>query len=181
MSFGAPELRFRHFGMLARDPSSGAILDDPVEDPVEDPPCSDSLIAHSTPSSLGIARVYVVDVSSHLHRLAVRSADRLAYRAQALRSEIRELDLQICALLASTAPSTLGIFAMGPDTTAALLVAISDDADRLRSEAPSLVCVASLPSPPPPAGLCATACTGAETDQRTERCTSPSSFGCAGA
>jgi transposase len=56
------------------------------------------------------------------------------HRAQALRSEIRELDRQICALLAARAPSTLGIFAMGPDT-AALLVVIGDNPDRIRSEA----------------------------------------------
>ncbi len=65
-------------------------------------------------------------------KAALRS---IAHRAQALRSEIRELDLQICALLAARAPSTLGIFAIGPDTTAALLVAIGDNPDRLRSEA----------------------------------------------
>ncbi len=59
----------------------------------------------------------------------------IARRAQALRSEIRELDIQIRALLAATAPATLGLFAMGPDTTADLLVAIGDNPDRLRSEA----------------------------------------------
>ena len=109
-------------------------------------------------------------------KAALRS---IAHRAQALRSEIRQLDLQIRELLAATAPATLGIFAMGPDTTAALLVAIGDNPDRLRSEAAFARLAVSLPFPPPRARPCATACTGAETDQRIGRCTSPSSFACA--
>ena len=58
----------------------------------------------------------------------------VARRAQSLRAEIHLLDQQIGVLLAATAPSTLAVFAMGPDTTAALLVTIGDNPDRLRSE-----------------------------------------------
>lgn len=67
---------------------------------------------------------------------ATKSALRsIAVRAQHLRHEIKSLDRQIRTLLAATAPSTLDVFAMGPDTTAALLVAIGDNPDRLRSDA----------------------------------------------
>ena len=64
-------------------------------------------------------------------KAALRS---VAQRARALRDEIRVLDAQTKALLAATAPTTLAVFAMGPDTTAALLVTIGDNPDRLRSE-----------------------------------------------
>ena len=73
-----------------------------------------------------------LDDPTQATKAALRS---IAHRAQALRLEIRDLDVQIRELLAATAPATLGIFAMGPDTTAALLVAIGDNPDRLRSEA----------------------------------------------
>lgn len=59
----------------------------------------------------------------------------IALRARALADETTTLDNQIQALLAATAPKTLSVFAMGPDTTAALLVAAGDNPDRLRSEA----------------------------------------------
>lgn len=58
----------------------------------------------------------------------------IARRARSLRDEIHLLDQQIGVLLAATAPRTLAVFAMGPDTTAALLVTIGDNPDRLRSE-----------------------------------------------
>lgn len=64
-------------------------------------------------------------------KAALRS---IAARARALREEIKTLDGQIEALLEATAPTTLAVFAMGPDTTAALLVTVGDNPDRLRSE-----------------------------------------------
>jgi len=64
-------------------------------------------------------------------KAALRS---IAQRARALREEIDALDAQIQALLATTAPATFAVFAMGPDTTAALLVTVGDNPDRLRSE-----------------------------------------------
>lgn len=68
----------------------------------------------------------------HATKAALRS---IAKRAQHLRDEIRLLDDQIDELLAQTAPTTLAVFGMGPDTTAALLVTAGDNPDRLRSEA----------------------------------------------
>lgn len=65
-------------------------------------------------------------------KAALRS---IAQRAQALRHEIAALDRQLLELVRATAPATLDAFAMGPDTTAALLVTIGDNPDRLRSEA----------------------------------------------
>jgi transposase len=77
----------------------------------------------------------------HLDRLddptqATKAALRsIALRARTLRDEIKALDRQIHQLLTATAPATLDVFAMGPDTTAALLVSVGDNPDRLRSEA----------------------------------------------
>ena len=72
----------------------------------------------------------------------------VAQRAQSLRDEIHLLDQQIGVLLAATAPSTLAVFAMGTDTTTALLVTIGDNPDRLRSEKPfaHLCGVAPIPA-----------------------------------
>ena len=64
-------------------------------------------------------------------KAALRS---IAQRARALREEIKTLDAQIQALLAVTAPATLEVFAIGPDTAAALLITVGDNPDRLRSE-----------------------------------------------
>ena len=55
-------------------------------------------------------------------KAALRS---IAQRARSLRDEIKALDKQILALLAATAPATLAVFAMGPDTAAALLVTVA--------------------------------------------------------
>lgn len=64
-------------------------------------------------------------------KAALRS---VALRARSLREEIKVLDAQLSALVAATAPSTLAVFAMGPDTASALLVTVGDNPDRLRSE-----------------------------------------------
>jgi transposase len=79
-------------------------------------------------------------------KLALRS---VAARAQALHDEVVQLDHQLAQLVATTAPATSGVFAMGVDTTSALLVAIGDNPDRLRSEAAfSRLCgVAPIPAP----------------------------------
>jgi transposase len=63
---------------------------------------------------------------------ALRSSAR---RADALGREARELASQLSALTAAAAPNTSAVFALGPDTAAALLVAAGDNPDRLRSEA----------------------------------------------
>jgi transposase len=76
--------------------------------------------------------------SSRLHdpEQATKAALRsVAGRAKALRDEIRVLDAQLAELIARAAPATSATFAMGPDTTSALLVTIGDNPERLRSEA----------------------------------------------
>lgn len=59
----------------------------------------------------------------------------IALRAKHLREEIQWLDRQLAELVAAVAPTTFSTFAMGVDTTSALLVTIGDNPDRLRSEA----------------------------------------------
>lgn len=61
-------------------------------------------------------------------KLALRS---VAQRAAALAVEARQLNRQ---LTARAAPATSAVFALGPDTTSALLISIGDNPDRLRSE-----------------------------------------------
>jgi transposase len=72
----------------------------------------------------------------------------VAGRAKGLREEIQVLDRQLERLVAEVAPETRATFAMGVDTTSALLVAIGDNPDRLRSEAAfSRLCgVAPIPA-----------------------------------
>lgn len=65
-------------------------------------------------------------------KAALRS---IATRADALALEARVLERQLDTLTRDAAPATSAIFGLGPDTTAALLVAIGDNPDRLRSEA----------------------------------------------
>jgi hypothetical protein len=64
-------------------------------------------------------------------KLALRS---VAQRADALAIEARQLNRQLAALTERAAPAMSGVFALGPDTTSALLVSIGDNPDRLRSE-----------------------------------------------
>jgi transposase len=63
------------------------------------------------------------------------SLSSLAHRIQALDVEIAELDEKIESLLVATAPDLLGLFGVGPDTAATLLVAAGDNPERLHSEA----------------------------------------------
>lgn len=65
-------------------------------------------------------------------KTALRS---IAARARALTLETRALKAQLDALTVRVAPATSAIFGLGPDTVSALLVAIGDNPDRLRSEA----------------------------------------------
>jgi len=63
------------------------------------------------------------------------SLSSLAHRIQALDEETAQLDERIESLLVATAPELLGLFGVGPDTAAALLVAAGDNPERLHSEA----------------------------------------------
>jgi transposase len=65
-------------------------------------------------------------------KAALRS---IALRAKGLREELQALDDQLAQLVIEVAPATSATFAMGLDTTSALLVVIGDNPDRLRSEA----------------------------------------------
>jgi len=65
-------------------------------------------------------------------KLSLRS---IATRARALSAEAPALKKQLDALTVAAAPATSAIFGLGPDTVSALLVAIGDNPDRLRSEA----------------------------------------------
>jgi transposase len=59
----------------------------------------------------------------------------LGHRVQGLDDELESLDARIEALLAGLCPELLGLFGVGPDTAAALVVCAGDNAERLHSEA----------------------------------------------
>jgi transposase len=65
-------------------------------------------------------------------RLALRSVAR---RHRALSEEIAELEAQIEQVAREAAPELVALDGVGPDTAAALLVAVGDNPDRLKSEA----------------------------------------------
>ncbi len=65
-------------------------------------------------------------------KLSLRS---IATRARALDAEAHALKRQLDALTSAAAPATTAVFGLGPDTVSALLIAIGDNPDRLRSEA----------------------------------------------
>jgi transposase len=58
----------------------------------------------------------------------------LARRIEHLNAEIKGLDAILAELVHDTAPSLVGLFGVGTDTAATLLVAAGDNPDRLRSE-----------------------------------------------
>ena len=58
----------------------------------------------------------------------------LARRIQMLNSEIKGLDSMLTELVANTAPSLVGLYGIGTDTAATLLVDAGDNPDRLHSE-----------------------------------------------
>jgi transposase len=59
----------------------------------------------------------------------------IALRVQHLNVEIRSLRTQLDELTRFAAPAASAVFGLGPDTVAALLIAVGDNPDRLRSEA----------------------------------------------
>jgi len=62
---------------------------------------------------------------------AIRSLDR---RHQQLTEEIRDLDQHLTRLVSQAAPQLLDVKGLGPLTCAALLVAVGDHPERMRSE-----------------------------------------------
>ncbi len=65
-------------------------------------------------------------------KYALRS---LARRYRQLGKEIRELQTELERLIRTTAPALVGVFGVGPDTAATLLIAAGSNPQRLRSEA----------------------------------------------
>ena len=76
------------------------------------------------------------------------SALTLARRAQVLAGEIDELDALIAGLVKQTAPGLLNVYGVGTDVAAAILVAVGDNPERIRTEAAfaKLCGVAPLPA-----------------------------------
>ena len=72
----------------------------------------------------------------------------LARRVQALEHEIDELSLLIGGLAKQTAPDLLNVYGVGTDVAAAILVAVGDNPERIRTEAAfaKLCGVAPLPA-----------------------------------
>lgn len=73
-----------------------------------------------------------LDDPTQATKTAMRS---IATRARHLIDESRTLKRQLDGLTRQVAPTTSAVFAIGPETAAALLVTIGDNPDRLRSEA----------------------------------------------
>ena len=65
---------------------------------------------------------------------AKKALRHLARRYQTLDTEIAQLDAEIRRLCAQANPALLGAEGVGPDTTAALLVAAGDNPERMKSE-----------------------------------------------
>jgi len=72
------------------------------------------------------------DPVAYATKLAVRA---LAQRVLALDDEAAGLDVALAELVTATAPSLLGLYGVGVDTAAILLVAAGDNPERIRSEA----------------------------------------------
>ena len=82
---------------------------------------------------------------------AKRALRHLARRYQTLDTEIGELDTEIRGLCAKANPALLAAEGVGPDTAAALLVAVGDNPGRMKSErssaSPADAPTSSWPSP----------------------------------
>ena len=72
------------------------------------------------------------DPAAYATRVALRELGR---RARFLQDQIARLDELLVPLVAARAPGLLGLYGVGPDTAALLLVAAGDHPGRLRSEA----------------------------------------------
>jgi transposase len=72
------------------------------------------------------------DVVGYATRVALRELGR---RGEFLDAQLGRLDQLIVALVTGHAPGLLGLYGVGPDTAALLLVAAGDHPERLRSEA----------------------------------------------
>lgn len=93
----------------------------------------------------GLTTIQLVDVCGRFRPDCTELADpaqaikfamrSLAIRARLLIEESRALKRRLDELTRQIAPATAGVFAIGPETAAALLVTVGDNPDRLRTEA----------------------------------------------
>ena len=85
------------------------------------------------------------DVPGYATRMALRELGR---RAEFLDGQLGRLDELIVPLVTGRAPGLLGLYGVGPDTAALLLIAAGDHPGRLRSEAAwaHLCAVAPIPA-----------------------------------
>jgi transposase len=81
-----------------------------------------------------------------------RALRTLARRALSLEAEIADATAAMDRLTAERAPALRGVFGVGPDVAAALLVTVGDNPDRLRSEA-SLAALCGVSPIPASSGL----------------------------
>ncbi len=72
----------------------------------------------------------------------------LARRIQSLNAEIKQLDSMLTKLVAETAPSLVGLFGVGTDTAATLLVTAGDNPTGSVLNGPGRICVVSPRSQP---------------------------------
>jgi transposase len=84
------------------------------------------------------------EVVGYATRIALRELGR---RATFLDSQLERLDELIVPLVTARAPGLLGLYGVGPDTAAMLLVAAGDHPGRLRSEAAWAHLCATAPIP----------------------------------
>ncbi|HEV8280060.1 MAG TPA: IS110 family transposase [Streptosporangiaceae bacterium] len=84
------------------------------------------------------------DVVGYATRIALRELGR---RAEFLDGQLGRLDELIVPLVTARAPGLLGLYGVGPDTAALLLVAAGDHPERLRSEAAWAHLCATAPIP----------------------------------
>jgi transposase len=89
-------------------------------------------IAQFVAAAQGLRPTRSPDVVTAATKAALSS---LAHRVADLEEEISDLDAMITPLLKETAPELLGVYGVGIDTAAALLVAAGDNPERLHSEA----------------------------------------------
>jgi hypothetical protein len=116
----------------------------------------------------------------HPDEAAKASLRSVAERAHHLQLEARRLDAQIADLTARVAPATRAVFGLGPDTAAALITAIGDNPDRLRSESALVRASRRRRTDPGILGEDQPLSTliAAGTGPQIARCTSPSSSAC---
>ena len=95
-------------------------------------------------SELAAMRPRPGEVPGYATRVALRELGR---RARFLDAQIEHLDELIVPLVTARAPGLLGLYGVGPDTAALLLIAAGDHPGRLRSEADWAHLCAAAPIP----------------------------------